>query len=198
MTWCEYCSTILWRLSGVASPLSNPCPGPNRIKAYIDEIPLPPHNHRAIGGGNMRVCPADRYRSCQSSWLANPECKDSFREPRIQSLCPWFEIFPSSVLSILLYKLTTNIGMRRVDLRHSTGSRSQAMINSGGTRQQPGLACEECRRRKARCDRVRPQCGICSEMGRNCVTVDQRSQRGPRKGQLKDLRSRVGEFQQCI
>ena len=62
-----------------------------------------------------------------------------------------------------------------------------------GTRQQPGLACEECRRRKARCDRVRPQCGICAEAGRKCVVVDKSSQRGPKKGQLKDLRSRVGE-----
>ncbi|KAJ5630077.1 hypothetical protein N7528_003734 [Penicillium herquei] len=58
-------------------------------------------------------------------------------------------------------------------------------------RQQPGLACEECRRRKARCDRVRPQCGVCSDSGRKCVFVDKRSPRGPKKGQLKELRSRV-------
>ncbi|KAJ5921689.1 hypothetical protein N7454_009163 [Penicillium verhagenii] len=59
-------------------------------------------------------------------------------------------------------------------------------------RQQPGLACEECRRRKARCDRGRPQCGICADAGRECVFVDKRAPRGPKKGQLKDLRSRVG------
>ncbi|KAJ5718928.1 uncharacterized protein N7483_010010 [Penicillium malachiteum] len=65
-------------------------------------------------------------------------------------------------------------------------------------RQQPGLACEECRRRKARCDRVRPQCGVCSDSGRKCVFVDKRSPRGPKKGQLKELRSRVGNLSAII
>ncbi|KAK2608937.1 hypothetical protein QQS21_002513 [Conoideocrella luteorostrata] len=72
------------------------------------------------------------------------------------------------------------------------------MGNTAGTRQQPGLACEECRRRKGRCDRVRPQCGVCAEAGRNCVVVDKRSQRGPKKGQLKDLRSRVAVLEQRL
>ncbi|KAJ5897256.1 hypothetical protein N7504_007544 [Penicillium tannophilum] len=65
-------------------------------------------------------------------------------------------------------------------------------------RQQPGLACEECRRRKARCDRGRPQCGICADAGRECVFVDKRAPRGPKKGQLKDLRSRVAEIEQRL
>ncbi|KAI1412492.1 fungal-specific transcription factor domain-containing protein [Hypoxylon sp. FL1857] len=65
---------------------------------------------------------------------------------------------------------------------------------ASGCRQLPGLSCEECRRRKARCDRVRPQCGTCAETGITCIVVDKRPQRGPKKGQLKALRSRVGEF----
>ncbi|KAJ5278608.1 hypothetical protein N7478_003980 [Penicillium angulare] len=65
-------------------------------------------------------------------------------------------------------------------------------------RQQPGLACEECRRRKARCDRVRPQCGICTDSGRQCVYVDKRSPRGPKKGQLKELRSRMAVIEQQL
>ncbi|KAJ5654651.1 hypothetical protein N7490_001654 [Penicillium lividum] len=65
-------------------------------------------------------------------------------------------------------------------------------------RQQPGLACEECRRRKARCDRGRPQCGICADAGRECIFVDKRAPRGPKKGQLKDLRSRVAEIEQRL
>lgn len=60
-------------------------------------------------------------------------------------------------------------------------------------RRQPGFACQECRRRKARCDRVRPQCGTCAEAGLSCVIIEERPQRGPKKGQLKALRSRVGE-----
>ncbi|KAK1144931.1 hypothetical protein N8T08_004646 [Aspergillus melleus] len=33
------------------------------------------------------------------------------------------------------------------------------------SRQRPGSACEECRRRKVRCDRRRPQCQVCFETG---------------------------------
>ncbi|KAI1098446.1 fungal-specific transcription factor domain-containing protein [Jackrogersella minutella] len=60
------------------------------------------------------------------------------------------------------------------------------------------LACEECRRRKARCDRVRPQCGTCAETGVTCVIVDKRPQRGPKKGQLKALRSRVATLERQL
>ncbi|PTB62994.1 hypothetical protein BBK36DRAFT_1128347 [Trichoderma citrinoviride] len=75
---------------------------------------------------------------------------------------------------------------------------SSTTTTGEGTRQQPGLACEECRRRKARCDRVRPKCGICADSGRNCVVLDKRSQRGPKKGQLKDLRSRLMLLEQRL
>lgn len=61
-------------------------------------------------------------------------------------------------------------------------------------RQRPGLACEECRRRKARCDRVRPLCGGCAENGTLCLVNENRPQRGPKKGQLQALRSRVGNY----
>lgn len=58
-------------------------------------------------------------------------------------------------------------------------------------RQHPGSACEECRRRKARCDRSRPRCGTCSVLGKTCVFNEQRTQRGPKKGQIRALRDRV-------
>ncbi|KLP20321.1 acetate regulatory DNA binding protein FacB [Fusarium fujikuroi] len=59
-------------------------------------------------------------------------------------------------------------------------------------RQQAGLACEECRRRKSKCDRGRPVCGGCLESGVECVFVEQRPKRGPKKGQLRELKSRIG------
>ncbi|KAI2632986.1 fungal-specific transcription factor domain-containing protein [Hypomontagnella submonticulosa] len=65
-------------------------------------------------------------------------------------------------------------------------------------RQHPGLACEECRRRKARCDRSRPCCGNCSDMGKQCVFNDQRAQRGPKKGQVRALRDRVNTLERLL
>lgn len=71
----------------------------------------------------------------------------------------------------------------------------KAMADNSISRQHPGLACEECRRRKARCDRVRPRCGICAETGQDCVVVEKRPPRGPKKGQMQELRSRLGKLQ---
>ncbi|KAJ5140774.1 hypothetical protein N7448_004182 [Penicillium atrosanguineum] len=65
-------------------------------------------------------------------------------------------------------------------------------------RQRPGLACEECRRRKARCDRVRPLCGGCAENGTLCLVNENRPQRGPKKGQLQALRSRVAMLERQL
>ena len=61
-----------------------------------------------------------------------------------------------------------------------------------GRRQQPGFACEECRRRKARCDRARPTCGLCLESSTICIILDRKPQRGPKKGRINAMRSQIG------
>ncbi|KAF7592436.1 hypothetical protein BBP40_000284 [Aspergillus hancockii] len=59
-------------------------------------------------------------------------------------------------------------------------------------RQHKGLACEECRSRKLRCDMGEPQCGTCYNLNVPCITNTVRRPRGPRKGHVKILRSRIG------
>ncbi|KAL4919200.1 hypothetical protein BDW62DRAFT_46716 [Aspergillus aurantiobrunneus] len=68
---------------------------------------------------------------------------------------------------------------------------SQAKPTTRSVRQQPGLACEECRKRKARCDRAKPQCGSCMMTGRVCIVNHNRPRRGPKKGQIESLYSRL-------
>ncbi|KAJ5591586.1 fungal-specific transcription factor domain-containing protein [Penicillium hispanicum] len=51
-------------------------------------------------------------------------------------------------------------------------------------------ACDECRRRKLRCDGQQPQCRVCRETGVVCE-ITQRGVRGPKKGHLKALKNRV-------
>ncbi|KAI5863948.1 fungal-specific transcription factor domain protein [Durotheca rogersii] len=58
-------------------------------------------------------------------------------------------------------------------------------------RQQPGYACEECRKKKLRCDRQRPQCGACANAQVQCEVNDRRVPRGPKKGSIGALRSRI-------
>ena len=59
-------------------------------------------------------------------------------------------------------------------------------------RQTPGAACVECRSRKLRCDRGQP-CGQCREAGIKCQVGTCRP-RGPKRGHLSALRTRIGEF----
>ncbi|KAF5865671.1 hypothetical protein ETB97_002643 [Aspergillus alliaceus] len=51
-------------------------------------------------------------------------------------------------------------------------------------------ACDECRRRKLRCDGQQPQCSVCQETGVVCE-VTQRAVRGPKKGHLRALKNRL-------
>ncbi|CAI7593856.1 unnamed protein product [Penicillium glandicola] len=64
-------------------------------------------------------------------------------------------------------------------------------------RQRPGPACDECRRRKLRCDGQQPQCGVCQETEILCE-VTQRGARGPKKGHLKALKSRVEQLEAML
>ncbi|KAK3376219.1 fungal-specific transcription factor domain-containing protein, partial [Lasiosphaeria ovina] len=59
-------------------------------------------------------------------------------------------------------------------------------------RQNPGPACQHCRMRKFRCDRQRP-CGGCVDAGLRCRFDSTPPQKGPKKGHLKLLRSRIGK-----
>lgn len=62
------------------------------------------------------------------------------------------------------------------------------------SRQRPGGACEECRRRKLRCDRRQPQCGMCAASGSECHITTNRAPRGPKRGYLKAMQARIGKL----
>ncbi|KAK2603398.1 hypothetical protein N8I77_009860 [Diaporthe amygdali] len=63
--------------------------------------------------------------------------------------------------------------------------------------QRPGYACDECRRRKLRCDGRQPQCSLCQGAGIVCE-VTQRGLRGPKKGYLKALKNRVVQLEALL
>ncbi|KAI1385803.1 fungal-specific transcription factor domain-containing protein [Hypoxylon trugodes] len=65
------------------------------------------------------------------------------------------------------------------------------MYGRAEPRQQPGYACEECRKKKLRCDRQRPQCGACANAQISCEVNDRRAPRGPKKGSIGALRNRI-------
>ncbi|KAK4868315.1 hypothetical protein LT330_007037 [Penicillium expansum] len=70
-------------------------------------------------------------------------------------------------------------------------------MTRGRQRQRPGPACDECRRRKLRCDGQQPQCGVCQETETVCE-VTPRGARGPKKGHLKALKSRIEQLEAML
>ncbi|RKP14218.1 hypothetical protein BJ684DRAFT_3294, partial [Piptocephalis cylindrospora] len=68
------------------------------------------------------------------------------------------------------------------DHHHSAGQGKRRKIN---------LACESCRRRKVRCDSVRPSCTGCLDHGLACVYPTESKKRGPRQGYLGRLEARL-------
>jgi len=63
-----------------------------------------------------------------------------------------------------------------------------------GRQERATKACEECRRRKLRCDGQEPQCGVCRDAGATCEFNAGRALRGPKKGYFKELKDRVGWY----
>jgi hypothetical protein len=54
-------------------------------------------------------------------------------------------------------------------------------------------ACNECRKRKLRCNGVRPTCETCQNNGRDCGWEDTLRKTGPRRGYVKSLETRLGK-----
>lgn len=55
------------------------------------------------------------------------------------------------------------------------------------------LACMICRKRKLKCDGIRPSCSTCSRLGHNCAYDEQRRKSGPKRGYVKALEERLSE-----
>ncbi|PYI09913.1 hypothetical protein BO78DRAFT_426914 [Aspergillus sclerotiicarbonarius CBS 121057] len=72
------------------------------------------------------------------------------------------------------------------------GMEAEAMPSpiSARGRQHIKAACDECRRRKLRCDGQQPLCGGCQDSGSICE-ITERGTRGPKKGYIKALKNRV-------
>lgn len=56
------------------------------------------------------------------------------------------------------------------------------------------LACMICRKRKLRCDGVRPSCSTCTRLGHQCAYDEVRRKSGPKRGYVKALEERLSEF----
>ena len=65
-------------------------------------------------------------------------------------------------------------------------------------RQRISRACDQCRRRKSKCDGEQPQCMICRQAGRRCTYQDNGRRRGLQTGYVKALETVLGIIFQQI
>ncbi|RWA10695.1 hypothetical protein EKO27_g4432 [Xylaria grammica] len=55
------------------------------------------------------------------------------------------------------------------------------------------LACMICRKRKLRCDGIKPSCSTCTRLGHSCAYDEVRKKSGPKRGYVKALEERLTE-----
>jgi len=55
------------------------------------------------------------------------------------------------------------------------------------------LACMICRKRKLKCDGIKPSCSTCSRLGHSCAYDEVRRKSGPKRGYVKALEERLSE-----
>lgn len=55
------------------------------------------------------------------------------------------------------------------------------------------LACMICRKRKLKCDGVKPSCSTCARLGHSCAYDEVRKKSGPKRGYVKALEERLSK-----
>jgi len=53
------------------------------------------------------------------------------------------------------------------------------------------LACMICRKRKLKCDGIKPSCSTCTRLGHSCAYDEVRRKSGPKRGYVKALEERL-------
>ena len=76
------------------------------------------------------------------------------------------------------------------DRQSPTRNNSQDANNDNAGKQKR-IACVLCRKRKLRCDGIRPTCGTCKRLSHDCAYDEVRKKSGPKRGYVKLLEQRL-------
>lgn len=66
--------------------------------------------------------------------------------------------------------------------------------NNGNVPRPKRLACMICRKRKLRCDGIKPSCSTCTRLGHACAYDEVRRKSGPKRGYVKALEERLSKY----
>ncbi|KAJ1907740.1 hypothetical protein LPJ81_000562 [Coemansia sp. IMI 209127] len=71
-------------------------------------------------------------------------------------------------------------------------------IGPDGKRQRVSRACDKCRRKKVKCDGKHPVCTHCEELGHQCTYLDATKKRGPPKGYIEVIETRLHKVEELL
>ncbi|KAI1415679.1 hypothetical protein F5Y13DRAFT_207346 [Hypoxylon sp. FL1857] len=86
-------------------------------------------------------------------------------------------------------------GNSPTDTSPPAASQSQ---NNGNVPRPKRLACMICRKRKLRCDGVKPSCSTCTRLGHACAYDEVRRKSGPKRGYVKALEERLKQVETLL
>lgn len=81
-----------------------------------------------------------------------------------------------------------------VDGRHDGdhhGALDSTAVGNSTVPKPKRLACMICRKRKLKCDGIKPSCSTCSRLGHICAYDEVRRKSGPKRGYVKALEERL-------
>ncbi|GJJ69666.1 hypothetical protein EMPS_02014 [Entomortierella parvispora] len=81
---------------------------------------------------------------------------------------------------------------------HDDHEHSQDGSASTVKRKRLTLACSNCRRKKIKCDGVKPTCANCAKLGVECAYLPSMKKRGPRQGYIELLEKRLDKMEQLL
>ncbi|CAG8962358.1 hypothetical protein HYFRA_00014155 [Hymenoscyphus fraxineus] len=68
-------------------------------------------------------------------------------------------------------------------------------LGAGAKPLEKTIACVSCRKRKLRCDRVKPQCATCTRLGHDCEYPERRRNLGAKRRNMKELEARLAQVE---
>jgi hypothetical protein len=80
------------------------------------------------------------------------------------------------------------------ELSNSSNSGSKRKHGGDGIRKRVSQACDQCRKKKLKCDGVRPTCSTCVSLDRQCLYGDAVRKRGLPEGYVRGLEKLLGLF----
>ncbi|TQN74230.1 Citrinin biosynthesis transcriptional activator ctnR [Colletotrichum shisoi] len=80
----------------------------------------------------------------------------------------------------------------------SNGREAATDNNNNNVPKPKRLACMICRKRKLKCDGIRPSCSTCARLGHSCAYDEVRRKSGPKRGYVKALEERLKQVETLL